>query len=150
MSLVRWNPFREIAAMQRMMDRMFDDSWTNMRDGFNSQALALDVHETASEYKVVTALPGVKSENIDINYLDRTLTITAEIPEPTLAEGEKAVMNERYYGKFTRSVTLAQPVETEKISAEYADGVLTLTLPKAESAKPRQIPVRPMLKGSNN
>ena len=135
--------------MQRVMDRLFDETWGNAQGNLNAQALALDVHESANDYKVVTALPGVKPENIDINYLDRTLTIGVEIPERPVAEGSKALVNEHVYGKFTRNVTLAQPVDAEKIVAEYADGVLTLTLPKTEAAKPRQIPVRPLISAGN-
>jgi HSP20 family protein len=152
MTMVRWNPYRDIAAMQRALNRVFDENWHDEQTGFNTQALALDVYESANAYQVTTVLPGVKAENIEINYLDRTLTITAELPQPTLTEGTRPLMNERLYGKYSRSITLPQPVDSEKIAAEYTDGVLTLTLPKAESAKPRQIPVRPLISsnGSNS
>lgn len=142
MTLVRWNPFREVAAMQRMMDRLMDETWNNVQPVFNASALALDVHESADNYVVSAVLPGITPDKIDITFNDRTLTISAEIPQPEIPEGVRVLMNERIYGKFSRSVSLATPVDSDKIAAEYVNGVLTLTLPKAESAKPRQIPVR--------
>jgi HSP20 family protein len=148
MTLVRWNPFRDLNTMQRVMDRLFDESWNNTAATINAQALALDVHESADAYKVTTALPGVKAENIDIQYLDHTLTITAEISQPALPEGSQALMRERYFGKFSRSITLPHQVNSENISADVVDGVLTLTLPKTEEAKPRHIPVRGLLNGN--
>lgn len=149
MTIVRWNPYRDIAAMQRVMDRLFDDNWSSAHPAFDAQALALDVYETANDYRVTASLPGVNPENLNISYLDRTLTIAAETSAAALPEGAKALMNERYFGKFARSITLAQPVNSDHITADYVNGVLTLTLPKAESSKPRQIPVRSTINGNS-
>ncbi|MCU0513992.1 MAG: Hsp20/alpha crystallin family protein [Anaerolineae bacterium] len=149
MTMIRWNPVREMATMQRMMDRLMDDAWTTAAAAAPTHALALDVHESAEAYTVVAALPGINPDQIEVTLNNRTLTITADLPGATAAEGAKVLLNERLAGKFSRSITLGQMVNGDAIAAEYAWGVLTLTLPKAESAKPRQIPVRSTIVSQN-
>ena len=139
MAIVRWNPVREMLAMQTALDRMFEDT---RRGGFdNGNALALDVHEDDGHYTVVTSLPGVQPENINVSLHDGVLTITGEIPEQT-RENTQTLMRERSYGKFTRSIRLPMAVDSNKVEAAFDNGVLTLTLPKTEEAQPKQIPVR--------
>src|SRR6185295_1261015 len=134
-----WNPIREMLAMQTALDRMFDDT---RRGGFDSgSALALDVHEDDQNYHVVTSLPGVKPDNINVSLHDGVLTITGEIPEET-RENTQTLMRERSYGKFSRSIRLPMAVDSNKVEASFDNGVLTLTLPKTEEAQPKQIPVR--------
>lgn len=146
MSMIRWNPLREMAAMQSMMDRMFNDTWRNM--GWNESEmgafnLPLDVHETDNEYTVKTDLPGVSADNIHVKFQDGMLLIEAELPEQTVQkEGERSLLKERRYGKFSRSVRLPQQVNVNNVEASFQDGVLTLTLPKAEEVQPRLIPVK--------
>ncbi|MBI5668677.1 MAG: Hsp20/alpha crystallin family protein [Chloroflexi bacterium] len=147
MAMIRWNPLREMAAMQSMMDRMFNETWRNMNwsgesemGGFN---LPLDVHETDKEYTVTTDLPGVSADNIHVKFQDGMLLIEAELPERTVQkEGERSLLKERRYGKFSRSVRLPQAVNVNNVEATFQDGVLTLTLPKAEEVQPRLIPVK--------
>ncbi len=143
MAVVRWNPIREMAAMQTTLDRLFDEAWRGGRMG-ESQALALDVHETDSAYEVSAAVPGVNADHLNISVHDGVLTISGEMAQQTRSENEKsrALMLERVYGKFTRSIRLPQPVNAEGIEALLENGVLKLTLPKTEQAQPRQIPVR--------
>ena len=138
MSVVRWNPVREMLAMQTALDRMFEDT---RRGGFEGNALALDVHEDDKNYHVVTSLPGVKPDNINVSLHEGVLTITGEIPEET-RENTQTLMRERTYGKFTRSIRLPVAVDSNKVEAAFDNGVLTLTLPKTEEAQPKQIPVR--------
>lgn len=138
MSIVRWNPIREMLAMQTALDRMFEDT---RRGGFEGNALALDVHEDDKTYTVVTSLPGVKPENINVSIQDGVLTITGEIPAQT-TENTRTLMQERTYGKFTRSIRLPMMVNNNKVEASFDNGVLTLTLPKAEEAQPKQIAVK--------
>jgi HSP20 family protein len=139
MAIVRWNPVREMLAMQTALDRMFEDTRRGGFDGGNG--LALDVHEDDKTYTVVTSLPGVKPENINVNLHDGVLTITGEIPEET-RENTQTLMRERSYGKFTRSIRLPMAVDSNKVEAAFDNGVLTLSLPKTEAAQPKQIPVR--------
>ncbi len=139
MTVVRWNPVREMLAMQTALDRMFEDTRRGSFEG--GSALALDVHEDEQSYTVETALPGVQPDNINVSLHDGILTITGEIPAQT-RENSRTLMQERVYGKFSRSIRLPMAVDSGKVEASFDNGVLTLTLPKTEEAQPRQIPVR--------
>jgi HSP20 family protein len=145
-ALIRWNPIRELAAMERMMDAMAHRTLrpTDTATG----ALALDVSEADNVYTVTTALPGVKADDIQIHLKDGVLTISAEIPQRVneRKDGERVLLRERVWGKFSRSVRLPDTVNGDAVEAVYEDGVLTLTLPKAEAALPRTIAVK-ALKG---
>ncbi len=151
-SLVRWNPLREMAAMQNMMDRFFDE-WRPgtllddvQRVGFNR--LAVDMDEDDKQYTITTELPGVKSENINVRYEGDMLLIDAEIPE-TVTEhkgngnGEKrTLVKERRYGRFSRRIQLPSHVNFDKVEATFENGVLTLVVPKAAETQPRAIKVK--------
>jgi len=141
-TVVRWNPVREIAAMQDVMDRFFDDNRRVMHNGVNTRALALDVHENDNVYTVVTALPGIDADSINIRLHEDTLTINAEISKPEVADDTRILLNERTYGNFSRSINLPKSVDADNVEAAFDNGLLTLTLPKIAEAQPRQIPVR--------
>lgn len=143
-SIIRWNPFREMAAMQSAMDRLFDDAWRGWPtvSGMNLNSLAFDVHETDNAYTVTTALPGVKAEHINVKMQDGVLTVDAEIPQPETPENTRALMQERVWGHFSRSISLPQSVNSEQVEATYEDGILTLTLPKAPEAQPKLIAIK--------
>ena len=154
-NIIRWNPVREMAAMQSLMDRMFDDTWRSVRPfaDVEGSVLALDVHEDKTNYIVTTSLPGINADQIQINLHDDVLTIEAEIPAKKIEnEDTRALMQERVYGKYSRQIRLPQAVNAEKVEAQYEDGVLTLTLPKADHVLPRSIPVKRLNtgNGSNN
>jgi len=144
-NVIRWNPVRELSSMQQLVDRLFEDATRNNAVG---STLALDVHEDNSSYTVSTALPGVDSENININLHDDVLTIEAEIPANTV-EGKRTLLQERVSGKFSRRVRLPLSVKSDAVEATYENGILTLTLPKAESAQPRTINVRKVQHNNN-
>ncbi len=135
------------------------DRWANLRDEMNSlfelpfmaaagrQAQlfsgwtpALDVYQNADNVVAVVELPGMRKEEIEISLHDGVLTIAGE-RQVGSAEGEKAERTERVTGKFRRSITLPTRVDAGKVAASYKDGVLTVTLPKAEEAKPKKIEV---------
>ena len=129
-----------------LANRWFDNNWREMMRPFNeftsdATTLALDVDETDAEYTIRTALPGVKAEDIDIRLHDGVLTIAAEINESDVEEGTRKVIRERRYGKFSRSLRFNNVVNGDNIDANYEDGLLTVIVPKAEEAQPRQIPV---------
>jgi HSP20 family protein len=108
-----------------------------------SNRLALDIHEDNDNYTVVTEFPGVKADDIHVKVEGDMLHIEGEIPEQTVEkEDSKVVVQERRYGRYSRSVRLPKPVDTDKVDANYKDGVLTLTLPIKEEVKPRAIPVK--------
>jgi len=145
-TLIRWNPVREISAMERMLNSMIEDRTRAIRGTVDDTAtgtLALDVIETGIGYTVTTTLPGVNADDIKINLHEDVLTITAEIPQPAdQKEGERVLLRERTWGKFSRSVRLPNAVKGDGVEANYQDGVLHLTLPKTENAQPRTIPVK--------
>ena len=145
-NIIRWNPFREMAAMQNMMDRLFDDAWRGewpRGTGWTGlETPALDIHENDNAYTVVVPLPGVKPDDINVKMQNGVLSISGELPQPHVNDNSKVVVQERYYGKFSRSVTLPQSVDADKVEAAYEDGVLTLTLPKVPEAQPKQIAIK--------
>jgi HSP20 family protein len=156
-NITRWNPIREMVAMQNVMDRMFDETVRSIRpfgsfeNGELANALALDVHEDDNTFTVTTSLPGVKSEDIHVNLHDDYLTIEAEMPETKRESNNgRTLVQERAYGKYSRRIRLPQPVNADSVEANYEDGVLTLTLPKTENALPRSIPVKRLSGGSGN
>lgn len=140
-TVVRWNPLREMAAMQGTLDRLFDESWRSVRNGANLGSLALDVHETDQAYLVSAAVPGVSADAVSISLHDGVLTISGEIPQ-SAPENSRALTLERIYGKFQRSIRLPQSVDASAVEANIENGVLTLTLPKTPEAQPRVIPVK--------
>lgn len=141
-TIIRWNPLREMATMQNAMDRLFEDAWRNVEPNSTRNVLALDVHDTDANYVITANLPGVDADNIDITLHNDVLTISAEIQKTEVAEGVRPLVQERVYGKFIRSLNLAQPVNVEAIETTFENGVLTLTLPKSEEAQPRRIQVK--------
>ncbi len=151
-TVIRWNPVREMAAMQSAMDRIFDDSWRAVRPTNAGNALPLDVYETDSSYVVYSALPGINPDQISVSLDDDILTVSGELPQPAFEEKEnvRVLLFERSYGKFTRSIRLALPVDSEKIEASFDNGILKLNLPKAAQVQPKQIPVRANSKASSN
>ncbi|GIK28508.1 MAG: Hsp20/alpha crystallin family protein [Chloroflexi bacterium] len=156
-TITRWNPVRDMNAMSSFMNRLMEETLRPMRplesyEGVTG-ALALDVVEENNNYVVTTSLPGVKADDIKVNLHDDLLTIEAEIPAKTTEKtengnGGKVLLQERSWGKFSRSIRLPQPVNSEKVAAEFENGVLTLTLPKADHVLPRTIPVK-MLHNNN-
>ena len=146
MSITRWEPFRDLVSLREAMDRLFEESWVRPRAGWllpAEGALAVDIYETPESVVVRTAVPGVNPEEIDITITGNTLCISGE----TKAEEEEVergnyIRRERRYGRFSRSVTLPSGVEGEQAEATFENGLLTLTIPKAEEAKPKVIKVK--------
>ena len=145
-NITRWNPFREMASMQQALDRMFDDTWRGwsaLDEGLMSGNLALDMHEDDNSFVVTTALPGVEADHINVRVHNDMLTIEGEIPEKEVEkEGKRSLLKERYYGHFSRTIRLPQPINRDKVEAAFDNGVLTLTLPKSPEAQPKLIAVK--------
>jgi len=102
----------------------------------------LDVYENKEDLVVRAELPGMKKEEINISLHENTVTISGERKNEKRYEGSETSREERFYGRFTRSFQLPKTVDASKVKANYKDGVLTVTLPKAEEAKPRQIQIQ--------
>ena len=145
-NLVRWEPFRDLISLREAMDRLFEESFVRPSVGrlapAGMGALAVDVYETDDAVVVKSAIPGIKPEDIDISITGDTLTIKGETRVEEEVNEENYIRRERRYGSFCRSLALPLPVVTEKAEAEFENGVLTLTLPKAEEVKPKAIEVK--------
>jgi len=143
MNLVRWTPFHDMTLLQNQMNRLFDGAmqgWPGEANGTRNWVPPADIHETDNDLVVTMDLPGINSKNIDVRVENNILSITGERPfEPV--ENENIHRVERMYGGFARSFTLSTPVQADKIQANYKDGVLRISLPKAEQAKPKRIQI---------
>jgi len=144
MAIERWDPFREAVSLRDAMNSLLQESFVRPgamsgQDGYAT--LPLDVAETENEFVIKAALPGVKPDDVQITVQGDTLTIRGESKAEEEKKGERWHVRERRFGSFQRSVTLPTPVDSDKAQAHYEHGVLTLTLPKSEAAKPRQIKV---------
>ncbi len=153
MTLIRWKPTRDLVAwpsslwnMQREINRMFDDVvGGGMQDdastGLSMWTPPVDIVEHETEYEVKVELPGVRKDDVKITLESSVLTIRGEKKQEKEIKEDNLHRIERSYGSFQRSFTLPTTVKSDKIEANYRDGVLTVTLPKAEEAKPKQITV---------
>ena len=144
--LTTWEPFRELISLREAMDRLFEESFVRPRADwlwpYGPETLAVDMYETPENVVVKTAIPGVKPEDIDITITGNTLTIKGETKAEEEVKRENYIRQERRYGAFSRSLTLPTKVVAEKAKAEFENGILTLTLPKAEEVKPKVIKVK--------
>jgi HSP20 family protein len=146
MAIVRFDPFRELGTMQDRINRIFGEAYRRNDDDVLSRGDWLppvDIFEDGNHEIVLRAeLPGLKREDIDIRVENNTLTLRGERKQDSEVKQEQYHRIERAYGAFSRSFALPSTVNTEKVSAAFADGVLTITLPLREEAKPRQIQVQ--------
>lgn len=138
-TLVRWEPFRDIAQMQSEMSRVFDGLLGSRGRTAQGWVPALDVWETDSDVVYAFDLPGLAEDEISIEVADDTLTVTGERRRETKEESDRFFRYERRYGAFSRAVGLPAGVDDSKIVASYANGVLEVRVPKPEEAKPRRI-----------
>ncbi len=143
-SLVRWEPFEEFRSIRRAMDDLFSDLMGPRRlwawEGEHS--FPLDLYETGDALVVKAALPGFRPEDVDISIQGDVLTIRGELKHEEKVERENYYRRELRHGTFSRSLPLPVRVEHEKAEAEFEQGVLTITLPKAAEARPKSIKVR--------
>lgn len=144
--IVRFDPFEDLTRLQREMNRLFDDTFVTgsrpaRREGMTPAAWApaVDVSEDANEIVLRSELPGVKQEDLDIELSNDMLTIRGEKKFEDEEKKGNYVRIERAYGAFQRSFNLGVPVQQDKISASFKDGVLTVRLPKSEATKPKKV-----------
>lgn len=145
--LTRWEPFREMRRMHDMLDRVMDDSLGGqMRDGDFFEGIApIDIYQTDDNVVIEAAMPGVEPEDLDISITGDTLTLRGEVRQVKDVNGDsnrRYHVRERRYSRYARSITLPSMVNAEKAEAEFENGILSLTIPKAEQAKPKQISVK--------
>ncbi len=139
--IVRRDPF---VGMRQIMDRLFDDSFFRATDGWGLEegTLPVDISEVDGKLGVRASLPGFKREDIDVQVHEGVLSIKAEHTEEAETRGERFYRRERRLGSLSRRIALPGVVHDAKVDAELKDGVLTLTLPLPEKAKPKQIEIR--------
>jgi HSP20 family protein len=144
MTLIRrTNPFGELISLRAAMDRLFEDSWVRPHNSAaDEHPLALDVRTTNEAYEIEAALPGVKPEDVDISVLGETLTITARTGQEQSRADDGYSYREIRRGSFSRTVTLPSAVKADGATATFENGMLRLSIPKAEEAKPRQIQIK--------
>jgi HSP20 family protein len=143
MTIERWYPFPEMVSMRDAVNSLLrasfgqpNDAWVER--GATAFALPLDVAEAADDFVVKASLPGIKPEDVQTTILGDTLTIRGE-SQVEEENGHDWLLRERRSGTFQRSVSLGTPIDADRASARFEDGVLTLTLPKSELARPKQI-----------
>ena len=154
MTLIRWNPAHDLVpfqsdmlGMQRELNRIFDNFFrgdvAEPADMLRSTwAPSVDIRERDNDYLVNVELPGVSKDDVKITLQDNILTVRGEKNQEKESKESKYHRVERVYGSFQRSFALPAAVKAEKIDASYKDGILTVSLPKAEEAKPKQIEVK--------
>jgi HSP20 family protein len=143
MAIQRWNPYRELRQVEDTMDRL----WRGLGGvpvyygGSEDWNILMDVMEKNDAIIVSASVPGIKPEDIDVAIEDNVLTIRAE-RKPEAEEGVTYLIKERPVGSFFRALTLPDTVNTDKVESSYSNGILTVTLPKAEEKKRKQIKVK--------
>jgi HSP20 family protein len=141
MAIERWDPFRDVVSLRDAVNSLLAESF--VRPGQAVPAgpaiLAVDVSETENEYVVKASMPGIKPDDVQITVHGDTVTIRGESKVEEERSGETYHVRELRTGSFQRSFSFPSPVDPDKAVAQFENGVLALTLPKAESAKPKQI-----------
>lgn len=145
-NLVRWEPMREMLSLREAMDKLFEDSfvgprWASLWSGDGAATLAMDVYETGDALVVSAPVPGIKPEDVEITITGNALTIKGETKAEEREEQGDYIRQEVRYGSFQRTVELPVEVQSDKAEAVFENGMLKLTLPKAEQVKPKSIKI---------
>ncbi len=146
MSITNLNPLREMRTLREAMDELLEESFVRQgqrgmeRQGERRLRLPLDVYTTPEEITIVASLPGLTPDEVDITIDGDRLTIQGQLRPPL--ENVAYLFQERAYGPFSRTLTLNVPIDANGAEAVFENGVLTLTLPKAEESRPRTIEVK--------
>ena len=146
MAIVRWDPFRDVAALQDRINRIFNDSFGRSRDLDDEVSLydwrpPVDIYETSDGIVLKVELPGVDKNDVSVEVKDNVLTLRGErLLDPEIKD-EHYYRKERNFGKFNRSFSLQDPIQPDLIKAGFKDGILTVEIPRPEEEKPKQITV---------
>ncbi len=143
-TLTNWPGFGRLSDLQDEIDRIFESPLTELTRTSNllsGWTPALDVHEDKNNFIVKAELPGMKREDIEVAWHNGTLSISGERKAETQQAEAEVYRAERFFGRFQRTVALPAAVAADQVKAAYKDGILTITLPKTEEAKPKQIDV---------
>ena len=143
-SALSWPTFGRLSDLRDEIDLLFDlplAGATGTSPWMSGWTPALDVYEDKNQFQVKAELPGMKKEDIEISLHNSSLTLSGERKSNQVSKDEGVYRSERYFGRFQRTVDLPTNVQEDKVKAEYRDGILSITLPKIEEAKPKQISV---------
>ena len=144
--LIRYEPFRETINFREAIDKLFEDSSvtpSKMLGGLLEEKIpAIDMYQAKNEIVVKSALPGVKPDDVDITIDDNTLVIKGETKADEEVKEEDYIRREYRHGSFRRTLTLPASLDTDRAESTFDEGVLTITIPKLEESKPRQIKIR--------
>jgi HSP20 family protein len=146
MTLVRWDPFRNVAALQDRINRVFDDSISHFGDGQDELAACawrpvVDIYETDDGIVIQAEIPGVRKEDLSVELKDNVLTLKGRRFAEQEVEPDRYLRRERCFGSFYRAFTLQETVPPDAIKARFRDGVLEVRVPRPERHKPRQVAV---------
>lgn len=144
MAIIRWRPLAEVDSLRHEMNRLFDSFFkSDIESGeeLSTWYPMVDVKETKDDFVVSVEIPGISKDDVKINVSENTLTIKGEKKQEKKEADHNFHRIERRYGSFQRSFTLPTQIEDGKVKASYKDGVLTITLPKKEEVKPKEIPI---------
>lgn len=144
MALLRYNPWQEINSVQRQLNRLFDDVLTPSHwDDFSnlSKVPAAELTETEEALNLKLEIPGIKASDLDIQVTADHVAIIGERKEETKSEEKGVTRSEFRYGKFSRIIPLPKRIQNTNVTADYQDGILTLTLPKSEEEKNKVVKV---------
>jgi HSP20 family protein len=144
-SALAWPRFGRLTDLRDEIDRLFDLSLGDLSSAspwMGGWVPALDVHEDKDQFVVKAEMPGMKKEEIDVSLNAGALSISGERRQESESKGQQWIRSERSFGRFQRTIELPAHVQADKVTADYKDGILTVKLPKAEEAKPRQIGVK--------
>jgi HSP20 family protein len=141
MAIIRWNPWHEMNALQRQLDRLFEDTLvpTNLLNSVSVPAAELTEAEDALHLKV--EIPGMDAKDLDVQVTEDSVSISGERKEESKTEEKGYTRSEFRYGKFHRVIPLPARVQNTNVTAEYKDGILTLTLPKTDAEKTKVVKV---------
>jgi HSP20 family protein len=137
MALIRWEPFREIDSLQREMNRLFDSLAPSENSGGRSIDFipAAEMHETPHTVELRLEVPGLEAKDLDVRVTEQAVAVSGERRSETKAEEGGMTRSEFRYGKFQRVIPLPARVKQDQVKADYNNGVLSLSLPKAEDEK---------------
>lgn len=143
MTLVRWNPSREIGTLQRELNRLFDDTLVDStpRNGTYEFTPSAELEETDDAYRLKLELPGMDKNDLDIQVTAEAVSVTGERKSETKGEKDGVTRSEFRYGSFKRVIPIPRRIDNRNVVADYKDGILNLNLPKAEDKKNKVVKV---------
>jgi HSP20 family protein len=145
LGLTRWNPFSELDVLHRDLDalfgRAFGDASAPWRDWHSMRTPEADVTRDGDKWTIHVSVPGVAPEKLDVSVEGRTLRVRGERQRGSAPESGETILREIGEGRFEREFTLPDEIDADHVDAKYVNGIISLTLPIKESAKPRRIPI---------